>query len=382
MFSGYAVRTWHAAARVCTLIVVCVLCRNARAVETANAPALKVNTQTVSIRAVEVVYADSLALIMDRLRRGELSPANLEEAIRVAWTAALETAMQDKIMDQRADQRRKDIINFYIARAGGNIGPDRALDFFRREEADYVHRLRRELVAAAGGESELRSALKRRGQTMEQWEAGLSRELFRRDVLALELGSVARSPAAARAFFEKHPELFRQEETWRLRRIRIAKAKFTSPQVALEAARLARERIVNGADFAEVAARITDDPEFAAQGGLLTREGKTDLPPGFFPVEEQIAEKLKDGEISAPIDAGNWYVIVQRVAYRAAKMPSFAESEERAEALAYSELLKQKKRELFEKLKHESYVEIIQKDPPAHLLKIVKQVSGEFRAPQ
>ncbi len=352
------------------------------AAETFNGPAIKVNTQIVSIRDVETVFSDSYVLIQDKLRRGELSQNNLEAAIRMAWTEALDTATQDKIMDQRADKRRKDIINYYVARAGGAIGADKAVELFKREEADYVRRLRKELVAAAGGEEELRAALKRRGQTMEQWEAGLNRELFRRDVLAMELGPIGRSAAAAKAFYEKHPEMFKQEEAWRIRRIRVAKSKFTSADVALQAAKLLCERIKAGGDFAELAAKVSEDPEFAEKGGLLMRDGKSDLPSGNFPAEEKIAETLKDGGISEPIDAGDWYVIVQRAGYRALKIQPFGEAEERAEALAYNEKLKQKKRELFEKLKDESYIEVLQKDPPANLLKDVRSGAGTFVPPK
>jgi len=349
--------------------------------ETFNGPALKINTQIVSIREVETLFADSQVLILDKLRRGQLSPAALEPAIRIAWSEALETATQDRIMDQRADKRRKDIINYYIARAGGNISPDRAVEFFKREEADAVRRLRRELIAAAGGEEELRSALRRRGQSMEQWEAGLSRELFRRDVLAVELGPIPRSPAAARQFYEKHPELFKQDEAWRLRRIRIAKSKFTSPDVARQAAKMLREKLSGGGDFAELAARVSEDPEFAAQGGLLSRDGKPDLPSGFFPVEEKIAERLKDGEVSEPMETDDYILIVQRGGFRPVKIQIFEEAAERAEALAYSERLKGRKKELFEKLKDESYIEVLQKEPPPHLLKDVRLPEATFVKP-
>jgi len=330
---------------------------------------------------VEMVYSDSYVLIQDKLRKGELQPASLEAAIRTAWTEALETAIQDKLMDQRADKRRRDIMRMYLARAGGDVSGERALEYFRREEEDCVRRMRRELVAAAGGEDELLKALKRRGQTMQDWEAGLTRELFRRDVLSLELGPIARSPAATRAFYDQHPELFKLPETWRLRRIRIAKDKFRTPETALEAAKMVGAKLAAGADFAELAARVSEDPEFREQGGLLMRNGKTDLPSGNFPFEEHIADALPDGGIADPVDGGAWYVIVQRVVHLAMKIQGFDEAAERAEALAFTEKLKQKKRELSDKLRHESYIEIIQKNPPEHLLKDVPRGGAEFLPP-
>ncbi|MGD0094306.1 MAG: peptidylprolyl isomerase [Planctomycetota bacterium] len=350
---------------------------------TFNGPALKVNTQIVSIRQVEAVFMDSYLLIQDKLRKGELKPADLGTAIRLAWTEALETATQDQIIDQRADKRRKDIIHAYVLRGGGDIGGDRALEYFRREEAYYVRLLRRELVAAAGGEEELAKALKRRGQTMQEWEAGLSREMFRRDVLALELGPINRSPGAARAFYDQHPELFKLSDAWRLRRIRIAKEKFKSPEVALEAAKMVCAKLAAGADFEDLALKVSNDPEYAGQGGLLTRDSKTDLPSGAFPFEERVAESLQDGKCSDPVDGGVWYVIVQRVVYVPVKIQTFEEAGDRAEALAYADKLKQRKRDLFEKLKHESYIEVIQKDPPPELLKnIPQEKGGDFLPPE
>ena len=85
---------------------------------------------------------------------------------------------------------------------------------------------------------------------------------------------------------------------------------------------------------------------------------------------------------SEPIDSGDWYVIVQRVGYRALKVQPFEDAAERAEALAYNEKLKQKKRELFEKLKDETYIEVLQKDPPPQLLKDVRSSGGSFVAPK
>ena len=61
--------------------------------------------------------------------------------------------------------------------------------------------------------------------------------------------------------------------------------------------------------FNEIAAKISADPDFASQGGLLTRDGKGELLAGAFPFETRIATVLKDGEISDPADAGNWIII-------------------------------------------------------------------------
>ncbi|MFH0940042.1 MAG: peptidylprolyl isomerase [Planctomycetota bacterium] len=346
--------------------------------ESSNAPALKVNLRNISIREVETLFADHYVLIQDKLKQGELTVAMLDPVIRAAWTESLEQATQDAILDDRADKKRKEIIHDYLARTRESYSGDRALQSFKRAESDDLRRLRRELIAVAGGETELRNTLKRRGQTLPEWEAGLSRELFRRYVLWLELGRFSRSPAATKSFYEKHPKLFCDDEAWRLRRIRVAKSQFSSPAVALEAAKLVKEKLNQGADFAALAANVSADSDFAKQGGLLTKSGKTDLPSGSFPEEERIAATLKDGECSDPLDCGEWLVIIQRAGYRPGQQQTFEQAYERAESLALAEKLKELKHKLFKKLKHESYIEILQKDPPASLLKSVKAATPMF----
>jgi parvulin-like peptidyl-prolyl isomerase len=369
-FKNYA-RALCAAALI-TMIQTCLA-----AAETSNGPALRIGTKMLSIKEVETVFFDSYALLQDKLRKGELAQSDLPQAIKTAWTSALESATQDNIIDQNADEKRRATIRMYLSHLNPSISEEKALELFRRDEADYIRRLRRMLVAAAGGEEELRKALKRRGQRMEEWEATLSRELFRRISLEAELGPVLTSPSASKAYYEKHPDQFSTPEAWRLRRILVAKVKFSSADVALTAARKVKEKIDSGADFAEIAQKISVDPAYAQAGGLLTRDGKADLPSGNFPAEEKIAETLKDGQISEPVDAGECYILVQRAGYRPASVLKFEDSAERAEALAYSEKLKQKKAELYEKLKKKYLVEVIQKDPPERLLALAKTADLE-----
>ena len=82
--------------------------------------------------------------------------------------------------------------------------------------------------------------------------------------------------------------------------------------------------------------------------------------------------------VSCPEYVRNTYQRLFKVLHTPASVQSFEKAGERAEALAFAEILKQKKRELFEKLKRESYVEVLQKDPPASLL----QSMGAAVAPQ
>jgi parvulin-like peptidyl-prolyl isomerase len=122
-------------------------------------------------------------------------------------------------------------------------------------------------------------------------------------------------------------------------------------------------------EFGEVAAALKYDPATDSRGGLLTVDGKTDLPSGQFPAEERIAKSLKDGEISKPVEVGDAFIIVKRDAYKPAIKLTWEEAADMAAGLAFTERLKKKKQEFFEKQKSDAYIEIVQKEPPEKWMK-------------
>jgi parvulin-like peptidyl-prolyl isomerase len=344
--------------------------------EVANTVALRVNGQPVSLSEVEAVFADSWQLIQDKLRRGkfgdrqdDLSVPEVPGAVREMWGVALQTAVQDALLDQLGAKHRERIIQSFVLRSDPSVPPTRMMEKFHRLEADEVRHLREEMVKSAGGDKELRAALARKGQTLQSWETGLKRELFRREVLYMNLGYIPDSPAAARAYFDAHPDKFVRPDAWRLRRIRIPKAKFTTPEAAAEAAKLIRDKVADDRNFAAVARELAYDPPYDARGGLLTVGGQPDQPSGNFPAEERIAAALKDGEISQPVDIGEAYLIVLREGCRPGAAPTFEEAAEQAAALCYTDRLKKKKEEFFEKQKKDAFIEILQKEPPGRYLK-------------
>ena len=74
-----------------------------------------------------------------------------------------------------------------------------------------------------------------------------------------------------------------------------------------------RERIVNGADFADLARAHSDDPGNAALGGDLGWAGPGDL----SPVLEEVVNTLEESEVSAPFESERGWHIVQVVERRA-----------------------------------------------------------------
>ncbi|MDE6555896.1 MAG: peptidylprolyl isomerase [Duncaniella sp.] len=71
----------------------------------------------------------------------------------------------------------------------------------------------------------------------------------------------------------------------------------------------------NGADFADLAARFSDDPGSAPKGGMLGKIGPGETVSSF----EQTAFALADGEISEPIRSEYGYHIIQTLAHHPRK---------------------------------------------------------------
>lgn len=69
---------------------------------------------------------------------------------------------------------------------------------------------------------------------------------------------------------------------------------------AMQKANAIVERLKGGADFAQVAAAMSDEPNSAQQGGSLGAVPLNALPPDMMPA----VSKLKSGEISGPVRSG------------------------------------------------------------------------------
>ena len=339
-----------------------------------NLGALRINAQIVGVHEVENNFLESYQLIQDKVRRKQLKGDAVDKALKDAWTSAVQTTIQDTLLDQQGAKRRTQIIRSILSNSAPGTYDNQMLDAFKRWEADAVRQYAQQKIQAAGGEAELAAALKRKGQSMEDWRRSLSRELFRQEVLFESLGNIPPSPKAGRAYFEAHPDEFEQKDVWRLRRIRIPKSKFSTPEAAQQAAQVIYSKLKEGYDFAQMATDLKYDPPYDAQGGLLTSDGQADLPSGTFPIEERIAKKMivKDGQFCEPLDLDDQYLIVKREYYKPGNKPTFEDVAEKAIALSQFDRVKQKKQEFYEKQKKDSFVEILQADPPERWIKALK----------
>lgn len=189
---------------------------------------------------------------------------------------------------------------------------------------------RQEQIAHSGGSVEL---AKRRaiedGTTLDE----LARQHYRLIMTQLYyqrrvVPQIQISASDIREFYEANREKeFTQAALVRFRVIRIDIDKYTSPDDAFAKLTRARDRIINGADFAQVAGQVNDD--------ALLLANKGDPQPGEWmsrgafvaaPVDEAIW-KLQPGEMTGIIKNANFLYLAKLEQRKGGKVQAFADQD-------------------------------------------------------
>jgi parvulin-like peptidyl-prolyl isomerase len=183
-----------------------------------------------------------------------------------------------------------------------------------------------DITKQAGGDARLAATLERARMTTEQLRQSLEDGVLREALSDAKYQGVAASAAAVRAYYDRHPDVFRQAAAVHLGAIIVSAERIAESAIA---------RLQDGHPFDEVARQFSSDPESKANGGDLGWVLEGSLPPAL----RKAAAGLAKGEVSAPVAAfGRWYVL-KLVDRRDAKTSTFADVRERLG----SELTKQKR---------------------------------------
>jgi parvulin-like peptidyl-prolyl isomerase len=130
--------------------------------------------------------------------------------------------------------------------------------------------------------------------------------------------------AKARELYELDHEKYRVPEEVRLSDIAV-KIAGRGDDAALARAAEARQRVVSGANFADVAREYSDDPMTADKGGALPFVAAKDLAPDYAKAAFALAAV---GEISEPIKAPAAYHVVRLEERRPSRVQTFDEVRE------------------------------------------------------
>jgi parvulin-like peptidyl-prolyl isomerase len=137
-------------------------------------------------------------------------------------------------------------------------------------------------------------------QIQEAFLADLYSQKLQKDVVTANLDQ------RVRELYKAEQEKFVTGEQVRVQKVTVD-LKGRTREMALERAQEVRAKAAAGDDFLALAARYSDDPTKTRNGGNLGYMSPKSFPPA---VQEAMA-KLKDGEISAPVETDDGFSIVR-----------------------------------------------------------------------
>jgi foldase protein PrsA len=166
-----------------------------------------------------------------------------------------------------------------------------------------------------GSDQKYRQELKRQGVTDAEVRDDVKASLISEAIADRVTSGVKVAEPQLRAYYKKNLSRFTQPETREVRHI-LVKSKATAD-------RLYRQ-LQDGADFATLAEKFSQDPGSKAQGGKLTiTRGQT------VPEFDATAFKLKTGELSKPVKTQfGWHIIYAEKATTPKKVQPFAQVKE------------------------------------------------------
>ncbi|MGH8101446.1 MAG: peptidylprolyl isomerase [Chthoniobacterales bacterium] len=134
------------------------------------------------------------------------------------------------------------------------------------------------------------------------------------------------TPAECEQYFHAHPDQFAIPERYRASHLFLAAPTMTPRPVVDQKRALIMslsERIKNGENFIDLVAQTSEDESTRSIGGDLGYFSESRVPPDFFAA----GEKLRAGEISAPIQTTLGFHIVQLTDFKPARLMALAEAE-------------------------------------------------------
>lgn len=301
-------------------------------------------------RVVAVVGRDAVLLSEMRKRARPVLLQIYEKVPPGPQRAVVESEMYKELIQQMVDEKLV------------QLAADRAQKRITSEEID--NGLRNLAAMQNLSSDELIKAARSSGLSEADLRAQVGRQVLEQKMLSLRVMPRVRiSSADVRVGYQK----LRREE-WQHLGFRPQWLVLVVPTGASEEARVERlqlaERLVReareGADFAQLVARYSDDGETKKKGGDLGM-----LKPGKLTQSlEKAAMSLDVGEISAPIFHSSAYVILKIAEREPSTLPPLEQAHDRIAAEVYTERLQKARRQWLDELKRSTYVDVRLLFPP------------------
>lgn len=272
--------------------------------------------------------------VLDQLKSQGLKPEELEKKL-AEW--------KPRILDQLIDTQ------LLVQRAGDlsiNVDPQVNEQLVRIMKENNIQSL-----------EDLEQKMREVGVDINEVKANLRANFARQAVLNREVyGKIffGLTEKEKRDYYEQNKQLFATPAEVTLSHIFIVAGK--DAEAALKRAQDAQAQAGTAADFGALAQRLSEDPNTASKKGVIGTLKMNELAPEV----REAVEKLKVGEVSAPVKIGNGYSVFRVDARKDSVARAFEDREvadEVGQRLAYERADKQIEVYL-DKLRSDAFIEI------------------------
>jgi parvulin-like peptidyl-prolyl isomerase len=272
--------------------------------------------------------------VLDQMKNQGLKPEELEKKL-AEW--------RPRILDQLIDTQ------LLVQRASDlsiNVDPQVNEQLVRIMKENNIQSL-----------EDLEQKMREVGVDINEVRANLRANFARQAVLNREVyGKIffGLTEKEKRDYYEKNKQAFATPGEVTLSHIFIVAGK--DAEAALKRAQEAQTQAATAADFGALAQRLSEDSNTASKKGAIGTLKLTELAPEV----REAVEKLKVGEVSAPVKIGNGYSVFRVDALKEPVIRSFEErevAEEVAQRLTYERSEKQID-EYLAKLRNDAFIEI------------------------
>jgi peptidyl-prolyl cis-trans isomerase SurA len=242
------------------------------------------------------------------------------EVTQVAWLMSSQMGIDPARDPQRFMEMRKMALRNLVNKELLVIQADNdTIKADERQVDSYLEQQMQQAVQQAGGENKLEEAL---GMPLSQirrnYRTDIEKELRANTVQEKRLMNVKVTRREVRKFFEnKKDSLGRINDTMDISHILVETRPGEKARlVAMEKAIQIRKKIVDGADFAELAATYSDDAASAKRGGDLGFMSRSE----FVREYAEAALKLQPGEVSDIVETQFGFHIIKLEEKRGEKL--------------------------------------------------------------
>jgi len=161
-------------------------------------------------------------------------------------------------------------------------------------------------------------------------------------------------------FYDSNPQYFNQPPQVRASHILVQVPKDADDKVKAEKKVIidkARERVVNGEDFAKVASEVSEDPGSKGQGGDLGFFGHGQMVKPF----EESAFGLKSNEVSEVVTTPFGYHVIKQTESRPASTAALDQEKEKIEKFLTQKEVQEGVMAYVETLKKDAKIEVLLK---------------------